>query len=240
MRQAFRTAPAVVVITLAAALSACGSVAAGSGNPAADTASSAGTHEAAGRAIGASTTAVPAAARRVQCPAVILPVRLPGSARQYVSVQPHGSVQPDGPVQLAEPIPAGFRPVAVVRCVTVTSVSHGVFRIDQRRQAAIAGLSRLVAALREPSAQRPKAPLPACIVPLTSRPWFVLVSATGHVIYPLMTLGLCREPIGPVLAVLNSLHWITLSTTALRPEPIRPPLHGGPVQDITPAITAPN
>jgi hypothetical protein len=183
---------------------------------------------------------VPAAARRVQCPAVILPVRLPDTAHQYVSVQPHGSVQPDGPVQLAEPIPAGFRPVAVVRCVTVTSVKHGVIRIVQRRQAAIAGLSRLMAALREPPTPRWKGPLPACIVPLTSRPWFVLVSATGHVIYPLLRLGLCGEPIGPVLASLNSLHWITLSTTALRPEPIRPPLHGGLIHDITPAITAPN
>ena len=122
----------------------------------------------------------------------------------------------------------------------MTSVKHGVIRIDQRRQAAIAGLSRLVAALRKPSAPRPRGPQPACIVPLTSRPWFVLVSATGHVIYPLLPLGLCGEPIGAVLASLNSLHWITLSTTALRPEPIRPPLHGGPIHDITPGITAPS
>jgi hypothetical protein len=122
----------------------------------------------------------------------------------------------------------------------VTSVSHGVIRIEQRREAAIAGLSRLVAALRELSAPRPKGPLPACMVPVTSRPWFVLVSATGQVIYPLLPLGLCGEPIGPVLSSLNSLHWITLGTVALHPLPIRPPLHGGPVHDITPAITGPN
>ena len=240
-RWAFRTAPAVVVITLTAALAACGSMAApASSHPAADAASSAGRHTGSGRAPGASSTAVPPVARRVQCPAVIPPVRLPGSARQDVLVQPRGSVQPDGPVQLAGPIPAGFRPVAVVRCVTVTSVRHGVIRIDQRRQAAIAGLSALVAALREASAPRPKGPLPACMVPVTSRPWFVLVSATGQVIYPLLPLSLCGEPIEPVLASLNSLHWITLGTVALHPVPIRPPLRGSPVLDITPAITVPS
>jgi hypothetical protein len=183
---------------------------------------------------------VPAAARRVQCPGVIPPVRLPGSAHQDVVVQPHASVQPNGPVRLAEPIPAGFRPVAVVRCVTVTSVKHGVIRIDQRREAAIAGLSRLVAALREPSTSQPKGPLPACMVPVNSWPWFVLVSASGQVVYPLLPLGLCGEPMGSVLASLNSLHWITLSTVALHPVPMRPPLHGGPVHVITPGITASN
>ena len=226
---AFLTAAAVAVITLTAALSACGTVAAaGSSHPAADAVSS----------TGASSTAVPAAARRVQCPDIIPPVRLPDSARQSISVQPHATVQPDGPVQLAEPIPAGFRPVAVVRCVTVASVKHGVIRIDQRREAAIAGLSRLEVALREPSTPRPKGPMPACMAPVTARPWFVLVSATGQVIDPLLPLGLCGLPIGPVLASLNSLHWITLGTVAL--HPLHPPLDGRPVLDITPAITAPN
>ena len=122
----------------------------------------------------------------------------------------------------------------------MASVKHGVIRIDQRREAAIAGLSRLVAALRKPSTVRPRGPLPACMVPVTARPWFVLVGATGQVIYPIVPLGLCGAPIGSVLASLNSLHWITLGTVALHPLPIRPPLHSGPVLDITPAITAPN
>jgi len=176
----------------------------------------------------------------VQCPGVIPPVRLPDSARQEELVQPHSSVQPNGPVEPAGRIPAGFRPVAVVECVTVTSVNHGVVRIDQRRQAAIAGLGRLLAALREPATARPKGPLPACMVPVSSWPWFVLVSASGQVVYPLLPLGLCGEPMGSVLASLNSLHWITLSTVALHPVPMRPPLHGGPVHVITPGITASN
>jgi hypothetical protein len=176
----------------------------------------------------------------VQCPGVIPFVRLPDSAQPYVSVGQHSPVQPDGHVQSGEPIPAGFRPVAVVECVTVASVNHGVVRIDQRRQVAIAGLGRLLAALREPSTPLPRGPLPACMVPAISRPWFVLVGATGQVIHPLLPAGLCGEPIGPVLASLNSLHWILLGTVALHPAPFRPPLHGGPIHDITPGITLPN
>jgi len=90
----------------------------------------------------------------------------------------------------------------VVECVTVASVRHGVVRIDQRRQAAIAGLGRLLTALRERPAPRLKGPQPACMVPVTARPWFVLVSTTGLVIHPVVPVGLCGEPIGPVLASL--------------------------------------
>lgn len=250
-RSAFLTAPAVLAITLTGAVSACGSTAAlRSGHSAADpggsraaasgAAASVGTDGASGRAVGTSTAAVPPAARRVQCPVVIPIIRLPDVAQPYASVQPHGPVQPGGPVQLGEPIPAGFRPVAVVECVTVASVNHGVVRIGQRRQAAIAGLGRLLAALREPRTPLPRGPLPACLMPAVSRPWFVLVGATGQVIHPLVPAGLCGEPIGPVLASLNSLHWILLGTTALHPAPFGPPLHGGPIHDITPGITLSN
>jgi hypothetical protein len=130
--------------------------------------------------------------------------------------------------------------VAVVECVTATSIHHGVVRIELRRQAAIAGLGRLLAALREPPAPRPKGPLQMCMVPAISRPWFVLVSATGQVIRPVVPAGLCGQPIGPVLASLNSLRWITLGTVPLHLSPLRPPLHGGPIHDITPGITLPN
>lgn len=176
----------------------------------------------------------------MQCPGVIPLVRLPDVAQPYVSVQPHGPGEPDGSVQPGDRIPAGFRPVAVVECVTVASVNHGVVRIDQRRQAAIAGLGRLLAALREPSAPRSRGPLPTCLVPAISRPWFVLVGATGQLIHPLVPVGLCGEPIVAVLASLNSLHWILLGTVALHPAPFRPPLHSGPIHDITPGITLSN
>jgi hypothetical protein len=122
----------------------------------------------------------------------------------------------------------------------VASVNHGAVRIDQRRQAAIAGLGRLLAALREPSTPRSRGPLHYCLVPAISRPWFVLVGATGQVIHPLAPVGLCGEPIGVVLASLSSLRWILLGTVALHPAPFRLPLHGGPIHDITPGITLPN
>jgi hypothetical protein len=154
------------------------------------------------------------------------------------SVQPNGTVQPNGPVQPGEPIPAGFKPVAVVECVRVTSVNHGVIRIEERRQAAVAGLGRLLAALREPSHPQPKGVLlPACLTPIVySWPWFVLVSATGQVIHPVVPVGICGQPAPEVLASLKSLHWITLGTTPLPTGPLRPPLHGGPVHDGTPRI----
>jgi hypothetical protein len=161
-------------------------------------------------------------------------VRLPDAA------QPDGPIQPNGPVQPAEPIPAGFRPVAVVECVRAASVDHRVIRIEERRQVAISGLGRLLAALRKPSTPRPKGALPACMAPAYAWPWFVLVSATGEIIHPVVPVGLCEEPIEPVLASLNSLHWITLSTVRLAPAPFLHPMHAGPVHDITPAITAPN
>jgi hypothetical protein len=179
-----------------------------------------------------SASAVPPAARRVQCPVVMTPLgHLPGSANGGSSVQPKGPYEP------VEPIPAGFKPVAVVECVEVTSVSHGVIRIDERRQAAVADLGRLLAALRARSHSQPKALLPACLTPIESWPWFVLVSATGQVIRPVIPVGLCGQPAPGVLASLKSLHWITLGTVSLPASPLRPPLHGGPVHDSAPGTT---
>jgi hypothetical protein len=158
-------------------------------------------------------------------------------------VEPITPVQPKDPYEPTEPVPAGFKPVAVVECVWVTSVNHGVFRIEERRQAAVAGLGRLLAALRERSHPQPKAALPACLTPTYSRPWFVLVSATGQAIRPAIPVGLCGLPAPAVLASLKSLHWISLGTVNLPWGPLRPPLHGGPIHvgppriDISPATT---
>jgi hypothetical protein len=226
-RSAFLVAPVILTITLTAAVSACGSTAAPqSGHTAAD---------ASGRATGTSAAAIPPAARRVQCPAVIEPlVPVPESAKGG------GPVRFNGPIQPAGPIPAGFKPVAVVECVTVSSVNHGIVRIEERRRVAVAGLGRLLAALREPSTPRPKGVLPACMVPVRSWPWLALVSATGQIVHPVVSAGLCGLPSAPVLASLNSLHWITLGTVSLPIGPLRPPLHGGPVHVGTPATALAN
>jgi len=154
-----------------------------------------------------------------------------------------------GPVQPAGPIPAGFKPAAVVECVTVSSINHGIVRIEERRRVAVANLGPLLTALRKPSTPRPRSVLPACMVPVRSWPWFVLVSTSGQVVHPVVPVGLCGMPSAAVLASLNSLHWITLGTVSLPIGPLRPPLHGGPVHvgpvhvgtpriDISPATTA--
>ena len=188
------------------------------------------THSASGLASSTAAVArVPSVARRVQCPVLMA----------QIGHLPDSPVQPLGPVEPAESVPPGFKPVAVVQCVTAISVKSGSFRLAQRKQAAVTGLGSLLAALRKPSTPRPKGALPACMVPANSGPWFVLVSATGQVIRPLVPVGLCGGPVPAVLASLHSLHWITLSTTSLPGGTVRPPLHGGPVHDITPAITAP-
>jgi hypothetical protein len=155
----------------------------------------------------------------VQCPAVIGPlVPLPDSSKG------------GGPVLPAGPIPAGFKPAAVVECVTVSSINHGIVRIEDRRRVAVTGLGRLLTALRKPSTPRPRGVLPACMVPVRSWPWFVLVSASGQVVHPVVPVGLCGMPSEAVLASLNSLHWITLSPVRLPIGPLRPPLRGGPVR----------
>ncbi len=195
--RAVSLAVAVMVAALAVAVSGCGATPAPrpGASPAAGSGSAAPTVPAANPA--GARGAVPTAVRRVRCPAVSAPaLGQPGAA---------------GP---AEPIPAGFRPVAVVECVTITSVRHGVVRTEQRRQAAVTGLGGLLAALREP-ATRAKGPLPACIVPSAAVPWFVLIGAYGQVLRPAVPAGLCGEPIEPVLASLHSLHWITLGTVIL-------------------------
>jgi len=234
-RPAFLAAAAVLTVALTTALSACGTTPqpgagqggagqGGAGQDGAGTASPAAGSTGSGGADGPAVltrAAVPPAARRVQCPAYRTPV-----LRQLPTAEP------------AEPIPAGFTPVAVVECITVSSDDHGVLVTDQRREAAVTGLSQLLAALREPSTPRPKGEQPACMVPLTLGPWFVLVSGTGQVIRPVVPVGLCGEPLQPVLASLNALHWITLSIVRVPAQ--RPPLRGGPIHDITPAVTGPN
>lgn len=209
-------AVAVMVAALAVAVSGCGATPAlrPGASPVAGSGSSAPTGPAANPA--GARGAVPAAVRQVRCPAVSAPaLGQPGAA---------------GP---AEPIPAGFRPAAVVECVTITSVRHGVVRTEQRRQAAVTGLGGLLAALREP-ASRAKGPLPACIVPAAAVPWFVLVGVDGQAVRPAVPASLCGEPIDPVLASLHSLRWITLGTVILPPVPARPPLHGGPAHVVKP------
>jgi len=202
IRTALVTPP--LVAALITEIAACGSLGAPSNaqNPGMQNQASAsqrsGTVPGSSDGIAAALASVPAPARQVRCPAGI-----PGPASLTA------------PGQQALSIPTGFTLVAVVRCVrVVVRVPGRGMWLAEKRQAAVTGLARLMTALREPSApHNSKGPIPQCLAPYTVLPWFVLVSRDGQVIRPRVPVNVCRLPIEAVLASLNSMHWITLSTT---------------------------
>jgi hypothetical protein len=163
-----------------------------------------------------------AAARRVKCPA------LDGAITAPIRSLP------------AKPIPAGFRPVAVVECIRVPAIVPVAGPEPQQvRRVAFAGLGRLVAALRQPSTPRMRLLVPACLLPVDGLPWIVLIGPGGHLLHPRVPIGACGLPIVPVQVSLSSLHWKTLSVTKGRWVGPQQPMNGSPVPNIKPAITAP-
>jgi hypothetical protein len=121
-----------------------------------------------------------------------------------------------GRIQPGQPIPAGFMPVAVVECVRIpvlVPVTGGP--IVEKRRVAVAGLSRLLAALRLPPTPRRRGLVPACLAPIANLPWLVLIGPHDELVHPRIPTGLCGLPIVPVLASLSSLHWLTLGTTVV-------------------------
>lgn len=222
-------ATAVAGLMLTAALAACGSAAAppsaaaGSASHAAGASSGHSSLPSRQAATSATQAGILAAARRVKCPA---------DGSRVINVP--GRSQP------AEPIPAGFRAAAVVECVRVpVMVPIAGTPIVELRRVAVAGLGRLLAALRLPSTPRSRGLLQACLTPVAALPSIVLIGADDQLVRPRVPIGLCGEPIVPVLASLASLHWRTLSAT--KGVSIGPQLRvqGSPVPNMTPAISGP-
>lgn len=222
-------ATVVAGLMLTAALAACGSAAAppsaaaGSVSHAAGASSGHGSLPSRQAATTATQARILAAARRVKCPA-----------------DGNGVISVPGRGQPAEPIPAGFRPVAVVECVRVpVMVPIAGTPIVELRRVAVAGLGRLLAALRLPSTPRSRGLVPACLTPVAALPSIVLISAADQLVRPRVPIGLCGEPIVPVLASLASLHWRTLSAT--KGVSVGPHLRvqGSPFPNMTPAISGP-
>jgi hypothetical protein len=224
----------VVALTLTSALAACASaVAPGSAAPSAQVRSAGQAAPAAGSSRSsapAGTTAGPAShadilaeARRVKCPAL------------------DGAMSPWGGSLRARPIPAGFRPVAVIECIRVPAIVpvDGPQPVEMRR-VAVSGLGRLVAALRLPSTPRSRGLVPACLVPDLALPWLVFIGPGDHLLHPRVPIGACGLPIVPVLVSLRSLHWKTLSTTTRVPVDPGLRVSGSPFPNITPAVTAAN
>jgi|SRR5215469_501917 len=211
-------ATAAVALLLTATLAACGSAAA----PQSAAAPNAGRSAAAGAghssvpsgppATATGSAQVLAAARRVKCPAIDTGVAgLPGRGQRTL------------------PIPAGFKPVAVVECVRIPAIAPVAgTRIVEVRRVAVTSLGRLVAALRLPSTPRRRGILPACLAPISNLPWLVLIGPDDQLVRPRVPVGLCGLPIVPVLASLSSVHWRTLGSTNGSPIGGRLPASGQP------------
>ncbi len=226
-RLAGQLALAAIALMLTAALAACGSAApppsppSGSAGQSATPAAGRGAASSSAASSTASKADVLAAARRVKCPAL------------------DGTISRSGRSLRTEPIPAGFRPVALVECIRVP----GIVPVDESqavevRRVAVTGLGRLVAALRLPSTPRTRGLVPACLLPVAGFPWIVLIGPGDHLVRPRVPIGACGLPIVPVQVSLSSLHWRTLSPTqrvSVSPQPA----NGSPFPNINPAITAP-
>jgi hypothetical protein len=150
-----------------------------------------------GAAAGGTAANVPAAAKALICP-------LPG--RAFAGLNPSG---PPG-----QGIPAGFSPVAVVRCLPVGGIAPAGGQWSYvRKEAAVAGLGPLLTALQEPTARHGLTGLvQGCPILVTVVPRLALIGRDGAVLYPQIPVTVCGIPRGPVLASLAALHWIMLST----------------------------
>lgn len=201
-----RVAPLVLMLALAAGLSACGSIAqpaapavrspgtAGTSGPPGASGPSGGSGVASGGPVApvAGTAHIPAAAERLTCPAPAAPGVISG-------LHPAAG----------QAIPAGFTPVAVVECINPAQASpgHGAGRAD-RKFVALTGLGGLTTALRAAEAKgNPTGPV--CLS-LPATPWFVLIGQDGQVIRPLLPKLQCGNTTDPVAALLKALTWISL------------------------------
>lgn len=115
-------------------------------------------------------------------------------------------------------LPASFVPVSVERCVNgVTPIPGKGLWTTATLQRATSDLSRLVSALREPSATRkPGTVCPAlAVIP----PQVVLINAAGEKLIPRIPVGGCGLPAAQVLSALDSLHWQQVSVRLIAQIP---------------------
>lgn len=101
-----------------------------------------------------------------------------------------------------QPIPAGFEPVAVVRCVLVS-----IQPTEYRREIAASSLGPLLTALLARSSTTTK----RCLMPLMNVPRLALAGANGQVIEPAIPRNICGGPSMAVVASLKALHWTTVN-----------------------------
>ena len=114
-----------------------------------------------------------------------------------------------------QPIPAGFTPVAVIEC-TFTNVNvagRGEWTALAKR-IAVTGFGPLMSALRMPSERAGKNI--ACVSETLFVPQFVLVGKDGDVIYPKIPKTACGQPTPRVMASLDALKFRTISAKPQR------------------------
>lgn len=104
-------------------------------------------------------------------------------------------------------VPAGFKPVAVVRCVLVSTQPT-----EYRREVAVSNLGPLLTALLAPSSTASSFTLvPQCLMPIVNVSQLALVAANGQVIEPRIPLNICGGPSMAVVASLAALDWTTVN-----------------------------
>jgi hypothetical protein len=107
------------------------------------------------------------------------------------------------------PLPAGFHPVRVVRCVSESHMISGDGEwqyVDA--QTADSALAPFLAALKLPS-ETPPAGNYACTAVGILIPPFALVDASGAIVHPKLPMSYCNAPLPQVLNTLRDLPWRT-------------------------------
>jgi hypothetical protein len=108
------------------------------------------------------------------------------------------------------PLPADFRPVAVVRCYQIARgiTGHGLWTFDVK-QRADHGLGKFIAALRRPSVKTPANAMCPAIGYLD--PSFVLIDRRGRVIRPALPVVECGQPLPAAITALRHLPSVTVA-----------------------------
>lgn len=113
-------------------------------------------------------------------------------------------------VKATKPLPADFRPVAVVRCYQKARGinGRGLWRFEVK-QRADHGLGKFIAALRRPSVATPDDAV--CPLILYLEPSFVLIDRSGRTIRPSLPVMECGRPFRAAITALRHLPWVTVS-----------------------------
>jgi hypothetical protein len=112
--------------------------------------------------------------------------------------------------QPTKPLPAAFRPVAVVRCYPKARgiPGHGLWSFEVK-QKADHRLAAFIAALRRPSIPTP--PQTLCLTVGYLDPPFALVDRHGQILRPTLPVKECGQPFPAAISDLEHLPWVTIS-----------------------------